>query len=103
MGTNTKAALKVTFTLDEASIHRLQDAAARLSLPKSQIVREAILDFHDRIGQLSERERAGMLRAFDELVPRIPVRSVSKVDLEIAEVRSARRAGGRRKPSRGGE
>jgi hypothetical protein len=66
------ATIKVTFTLDETALSRLQDASARLSLPKSEIVREAILEFHDRIGRLSEREHASMLRAFDELIPKIP-------------------------------
>jgi hypothetical protein len=90
---------KVTFTLDETAISRLQDASARLALPKSQIVREAILEFHDRLGRLSERERIAMLRAFDELVPKIPARPAAAVDRELAELRKARRTGGRRTPS----
>jgi hypothetical protein len=90
------AATKVTFTLDRISIDRLQDAAERLAVTKSEIVREAIMEFHDRIGRLSDRERLKMLSAFDELVPRIPERSAAAVDEELAEVRRARRAGGRR-------
>ncbi len=90
------ATTKVTFTLDEAAIARLQEASARLALPKSEIVREAILEFYDRIGRLSERERQGMLRAFDELVPKIPARPAAAVDRELDAVRQARRAGGRR-------
>jgi hypothetical protein len=90
------ATTKVTFTLDEPAVKSLQDAAERLSLSKSEVVREAILEFHARIGQLSERERIGMLRAFDKLVPPIPVRSQESVDRELAELRRSRRAGGRR-------
>jgi hypothetical protein len=90
------ATSKVTFTLDEGTVSRLQDAAARLAKPKSQIVREAILEFHDRIGRLSERERLGMLRAFDEVVPRIPARSAASTDRELAEVRKSRKTSGRR-------
>jgi hypothetical protein len=90
------ATSKVTFTLDEGTISRLQDAAARLAKPKSEIVREAILEFHDRIGRLSERERLGMLRVFDELVPRIPARSAASTDCELAEVRKSRKTGGRK-------
>jgi hypothetical protein len=86
---------KVTFTLDDAALSCLRDAAERLSLPKSEIVREAIMEFHDRIGRLSERERVALLRAFDELVPVIPTRSATEVDREIAGIRTARRAGGR--------
>jgi Ribbon-helix-helix domain len=90
------ATTKVTFTLDRISIDRLQDAAERLAVTKSEIVREAIVEFHDRIGRLSERERSKMLSVFDELVPRIPERDAAAVDRELAEVRRARKAGGRR-------
>ncbi len=90
------ATTKVTFTLDDVAVTRLQEAAARLALPKSEIVREAILEFYERMGRLSERERLGMLRAFDELVPKIPARPARDVDHELAELRKARRAGGRR-------
>ncbi len=92
------ATTKVTFTLDSAAVARLGEAAERLARPKSEIVREAILEFYDRIGMLSERERSNMLRAFDELVPKIPVRPASAVRREIADVRRARKGGGRRTP-----
>lgn len=90
------AALKVTFTFDQATIARLNEAAERLAKPKSEIVREAIHDFHERIGRLSERERLHMLHVFDELVPRIPLRPESEVEKELQAIRQARRAGGRR-------
>ncbi len=90
------ATTKVTFTLDRISMDRLQDAAERLAMAKSEVVREAIMEFHDRIGRLSDRERSKMLKAFDELVPRIPKRSAAEVDAELAEVRRARKAAGRR-------
>jgi hypothetical protein len=90
------ATTKVTFTLDRISMDRLQDAAERLSVPKSEIVREAILEFHERIGRLSEKERSRMLSAFDELVPRIPERSAAAVDEELAEIRLVRKTGERR-------
>ncbi|HEY6991022.1 MAG TPA: ribbon-helix-helix protein, CopG family [Bryobacteraceae bacterium] len=90
------ATTKVTFTLDRISMERLQDAADRLAMAKSEVVREAIMEFHDRIGRLSDRERSKMLRAFDELVPRIPKRSAAGVDAELTEVRRARKAAGRR-------
>lgn len=92
MGT---AATKVTFTLDEAALASLRDAAERLAMSKSEVVREAILEFHARIGRMGERERIGMLRAFDELVPQIPDRDAESVDRELADLRLARRAGGR--------
>jgi hypothetical protein len=90
------ATSKVTFTLDESTVNRLQDASIRLAKPKSEIVREAIQDFYDRMGCLSERERIGMLRAFDEFVPKIPARSALDVDRELSAIRKARKQGGRR-------
>jgi hypothetical protein len=87
---------KVTFTLDNTTVGRLQDAAERLGLPKSEVVREAIGEFYERLGRLSERERLQMLRAFDTLVPLIPQRSAAETDRELSELRQARRMGGRR-------
>ena len=82
--------------MDQSTVNRLQDAAARLARPKSEIVRDAILDYYERIGRLSERERLGMLRTFDELVPKIPPRGRKAVDDELTAIRQARRTGGRR-------
>jgi predicted transcriptional regulator len=45
------AMTKVTFTLDEVAMQKLHDAATRLATPKSKIIRDAILDFHDRLGR----------------------------------------------------
>jgi hypothetical protein len=93
-------AVKVTFTFDPATIARLEEAASRLVMPKSAVVREAILEYHERIGRLSESERLRLLRTFDEVVPRIPSGSAGGVDRELAAIRKARRSGGRRAASR---
>ncbi|HVO97935.1 MAG TPA: ribbon-helix-helix protein, CopG family [Bryobacteraceae bacterium] len=90
--------VKVTFTLDEATVAKLADAAKRLSKPKSEVVREAVLDYHARIGRLSERERLRMLRVLDEYLAKAPTRSQAEVDRELREIRAARRTGGRRTP-----
>jgi predicted DNA-binding protein len=90
------ASVKVTFTLDQETVNRLQVASERLSLPKSQVIREAVQDYYQRIGRLSERERIQMLRIFDEMVPRIPSRPDRQVDRELKAIRQARRSGGRR-------
>lgn len=89
------ATVKMTFSLDEATASRLDDAAASLHKPKSEIVRAAIRDYSDRMGQLSESERLRLLGVFDEVVPAIPRGSVRAVDDELAELRRARRRGGR--------
>ena len=92
------ATAKVTFTLDPPTVARLEDAAARLAMPKSEVVREAILEFHERIGRLSERERVRLLRTFDELIPRIPRGDTRQVDRELRALRRSRHAGGRKHP-----
>ena len=87
--------LKVTFTLDEQTVARLGRTAKQLSMPKSQVVREAIGEYSARIGRLGEEERLRLLRTFDEVVPAIPERPAAEVDREIEQVREARRTGGR--------
>lgn len=91
--------VKITFTLDDQTVARLDQTAARLSSPKSRIVRDAIRDYADRVGRLSEQERVRLLQAFDTLVPAIPARPVRHVQAELRAVRRARRAGGRRASS----
>jgi len=90
----------MTFTLDAETATRLRQAAERMSIPKSQVVREAIRDYSERVGRLSERERLRLLRAFDELVPRIPRRPLADVEREIRQIREARRGGGRKTKGR---
>ncbi len=80
---------------DETTLQKLQGASHRLALPKSEVVREPIAEFHRRKGRLSERERVRMLRAFDELAPQIPRRSTAELEGELAAVRETRRTGGR--------
>lgn len=90
------AKVKVTFTLDQSTIERLQLAAARLRKPKSQIVREAIHEYSERIDRLSEAERVRMLRVLDEFLANAPKRPVEEVEAELEAIREARRHGGRR-------
>jgi hypothetical protein len=90
--------VKVTFTLDEKTVAKLEDASRRLSKPKSEVVREAVVDYHARMGRLSEQERQRILRALDELAPLVPKRPRADVDRELQGIRLARRAGGRRTP-----
>ena len=89
------ASVKMTFSLDEATATRLSQTADALRKPKSEVVRDAIEDYADRLGRLSEAERRRLLQAFDELVPDIPARPASEVDKELADLRRSRRQGGR--------
>jgi predicted transcriptional regulator len=88
--------VKVTFTLDEQTVARLRQASERLHKPQSQVVREAVRDYSDRVGRLSEHERLRMLSALDAITKRKPTRPRAHVDRELRDVRVARRAGGRR-------
>jgi metal-responsive CopG/Arc/MetJ family transcriptional regulator len=88
-------AIKVTFTLDEATIGRLNDTARRLAKPKSEVVREAIRDYHSRSDRLSEAERKRMLQVLDQMMKRPPSRSQKEVGRELAQLRAARKSGGR--------
>lgn len=94
--------VKVTFTLDDATVERLRRAARRLARPQSQVVREAIKDYADRLGRLGEEERTRLLKVFDTVVPAIPQRPAARVDAELRAIRRARRKGGRRHPPRRG-
>jgi len=88
--------VKMTFTFDRETVDRLRKAAARLARPQSYVVREAVREYAERIGNLSEQERRHLLNVFDTVIPAIPPRLPSQVRAEIAEVRAARRRGGRR-------
>ena len=94
------ATSKVTFTLDAATVHMIADAAERLAKPKSQVVREAVSEYHDRIGRMSGRERLEKLRLLDTLRPLIPSRGLGAAQRELKAIRAARRSGGRRSLSR---
>jgi hypothetical protein len=91
--------IKMTFTLDQDTVERIDETAVRLGIPKSGVIREAVADFASREGRLSERERQHMLRVFDSVTARIPKRSAAVTNRELEDVRRARRAGGRRTPS----
>jgi hypothetical protein len=89
------ATVKMTFSLDEATARRLNEAAERTRQPKSLVVREAILDYADRVGRLTEAERIRLLGVFDDVVATIPDAPAEAVDAELEELRHARRSGGR--------
>ena len=90
------ATTKVTFTLDQPTLAHLNDAAERLAKPKSEVVREAIREYHERIGKLSESERSRMLAVLDKIAKRPQTRTQADMEAELAEIRRARRNGGRR-------
>jgi len=88
-------ALKMTFTFDDETVERINRNAKRLAKPKSEIVREAMRDFDERSDRLCESERLRLVRALEEIMAQPPTRTQREVDREIAEIRRARRSGGR--------
>lgn len=87
--------VKVTFTLDEATVDRINRAAVRRQIPKSQVVRDAIADYHAKGDRMSEAERQRKVKFLREYMAQPRTRTQTEVDREIAEVRAARRSGGR--------
>jgi predicted DNA-binding protein len=84
--------VKVTFTLDEGTITRLNETARRLSKPKSEVVREAIDAYYAKSDKLSEAERQRMLRVLEEY-GRTP--KIGDTKQELRELRESRRLGWR--------
>jgi Arc/MetJ-type ribon-helix-helix transcriptional regulator len=91
--------VKVTFSLDEATVAEIKRTAARLRAPQSQVVRDAVAEYAARADRLPERERLRVLHVLETLRGARPSRAAKDVDRELAEVRSARRQGGRRRPA----
>jgi predicted transcriptional regulator len=71
-------AVKVTFTLDEATMGKLNAAARRVSKPKSEVIREAVADYYKKTDRLGEAERKRMLRRLDEMMARPPTTSQAR-------------------------
>ncbi len=88
--------VKMTFTVDEQTVETLRRMAVRLKKPQSVIFREAIKDYAENAGRLSHDERQRMLAVLDQMRARKPARSETEVNTEIADIRAARKNGGRR-------
>ena len=88
--------VKVTFTLDEATVAALRRTAQRLGSPQSQIIREAVAEYAARTDRVSEGERLRTLGILTALRKAPPSRTAAAVDAELRTIRAARRSGGRR-------
>ena len=87
--------VKVTFTLDEATVKTLAETAARRRIPKSQAIREAIADYSGKETRMSDAERERKLAVIRSIMASPPTRPQAEVEKELAELRRARRHGGR--------
>ena len=90
--------VKVTYSLDDATVRRIRTTAGRLGIPQSQMVREAVADYAVRKDRLSEAERLRLLEILERLSEAPPSRSPEEVDAELREIRAARRRGWRQEP-----
>jgi metal-responsive CopG/Arc/MetJ family transcriptional regulator len=91
--------VKVTFSLDDATVAQIRQTSARLGRPQSQVVRDAVADYVARADQLSERERLHTLGVLERLRHAAPTRPVAAVTAELRSLKTSRRTGGRRHPS----
>lgn len=87
---------RITFSLDDVTVARIRQTAARLGKAQSHVVREAVADYAERAGQLSERERLHALGVLERLRAAKPTRAAADVDRELRLIRATRRSGGRR-------
>ena len=92
--------VKVTFTLDDATVKSLTEAAARRRIPKSQAVREAIEDYSHKEVRMSDEERERKLAIMRRILASPPTRPQSEVDKELADIRDSRRRGWQRPSDR---
>ena len=83
--------VKVTYSLDDATVRRIRRAAERLGRPQSQVVREAVTEYEARTDRLSQAERLRMLEVLDRLRSEPVARERASVDAELQEVRRSRR------------
>ena len=94
--------VKMTFTLDAATVESIRRIAKRLGKPQSEVIRQAIPFYEPHAGQLTRAERQRRVALFDEVIATVPSGPAAKVDRELEAVRDSRRAGwqrsGRRLP-----
>ncbi len=88
--------VKVTYSLDDATVRRIRAVSARLGIPQSQMVREAVADYAARKDRLSEAERLRMLEVLERIGESPPSRPQEEVDAELREIRAARKRAWRR-------
>ncbi len=83
--------VKVTYSLDDATVRRIRRAAERLGKPQSHVVREAVAEYDARTDRLSEAERLRMLAVLDRWRKEHVPRSGESVEAELREIRLSRR------------
>jgi hypothetical protein len=85
--------VKMTFTLDEATVEVLKRTAARLQKPQSYVLREAIAHYEPHAGKLSRGESKHRVELFDQMLSEIPTRGASAANKELKQLRVSRSKG----------
>ena len=80
------ASVKATFVLNEESARKLALAAERTGKPKSEVVREAIIEYSDRTDRLSDEERDRMLAVIERFANDSPTRYQAEVDAALLRI-----------------
>ena len=92
--------VKVTFTLDDATVTQLRRVSGQKKKPQSWVVREAVADYAAKADSLAPEEKQRMLEAL-EAFRRTPITgTAADVEQEIAEIRASRRASGLKRTPR---
>ena len=86
---------RVTFSLSDETVAQIRRTAARLRMPQSHVVREAVAEYAARSDRLSDSERRHALAALRRLRQTPATRDARGVDQELRALRGARRKGGR--------
>lgn len=87
---------KVTYTLDDDTVDRIEKAAARDRRPRSSVVREAVARYAAESERLGPEETRAQLRIVDAIADTPATRSARAVDAELRTLRESRRSGWRR-------
>ncbi len=87
---------KVTYTLDDETVERIERAAARDHRPRSSVVREAVARYAAESERLSPDEVREQLRILDAIAEIPSTRSARAVDAELRRLTESRRSGWRR-------
>ena len=89
--------VKVTYSLDDATVRRIRRMAERLGKPQSHVVREAVAEYDARTDLLSESERLRMLEVLDRWRKEPVKRSRESAEAELREIRLSRLEGWERR------
>jgi hypothetical protein len=82
--------VEMTFALDEVTVAKLRQSAARLDKSLREVVSEAIDDYSDRVWQLRERQNQHLLKVVNDIMPQL-VSGNPGDDIDVPQRTPARR------------